>query len=64
MFNIIMKIISLIIILIGVTLVYDARLITKRFFSFGDQNEGASGLKILGFFISIIGAVIWLFLSK
>lgn len=58
MFNIIIRIISLLIILAGVILIYDARIITKKFFGFGDQNEGASGLKILGFIISIIGGII------
>lgn len=62
MFNLIMKVLSLVIILIGVILVYDARILTKRFFSFGDQNEGTSGLKILGFIISLIGGVILLFI--
>lgn len=61
MFNIIMKIISLLIILSGVILIYDARIITKKFFGFGDQNEGASGLKILGFIFAIIGGIILYF---
>lgn len=61
MFNIIMKIISLLIILSGVILIYDARIITKKFFGFGDQNEGASGLKILGFLFAIIGGIILYF---
>ena len=61
MFNIIIKIISLLIILAGVILIYDARIITKRFFGFGDQNEGASGLKILGFIFSIIGGIMLYF---
>lgn len=64
MFNIIMKIISLIIILIGVILVYDARILTKRFFSFGDQNEGTAGLKIWGFIIALIGGIIFYCLVK
>ncbi len=42
----------------GIILIYDARLITKRFFSFGDQNEGTLGLKIVGYVISMIGALI------
>ena len=37
---------------------------TKRFFGFGDQNEAASGLKILGFIISVIGGIILLFILK
>lgn len=58
MFNIIIKIISLLIVLVGVILIYDARMITKKFFGFGDQNEGTSGLKILGFILAIIGGII------
>lgn len=64
MFNIIMKIISLIIILIGVILVYDARILTKRFFSFGDQNEGTAGLKIWGFIVALIGGILFYCLVK
>ena len=58
MFAMILKLIGLLMVLSGVILIYDARLITKKFFGFGDQNEGSSGLKILGFIISIIGALI------
>lgn len=43
---------------LGVIMIYDARLITKKMFSFGDQNEATSGLKIVGFIISIIGALL------
>ncbi|MBQ2937881.1 MAG: hypothetical protein IJE05_03255 [Clostridia bacterium] len=64
MINIIIKILLLLIILIGVILIYDARILTKRFFSFGDQNEGSSGLKILGFIIVIMGGIVLLFISK
>ncbi len=42
----------------GVILIYDARDIAKKVFGFGDQNEASSGLKILGFIMSIIGALI------
>ncbi len=58
MFQIIVKLIGLIMLLIGVILVYDARILTKKFFGFGDQNEASSGLKILGFILSILGATI------
>ena len=61
MFKVVMMLISAIMILIGVILIYDARLITKKFFGFGDQNEGSSGLKILGFLIVIIGGLILYF---
>lgn len=39
----------------GVIMVYDARILTKKLFSFGDQNEAACGFKILGFIVAIIG---------
>lgn len=58
MIQIILRILGLIMILIGVVLIYDARIITKRFFGFGDQNDGALGLKILGFIVAIIGGLI------
>ena len=58
MFQIIMKLIGLIMVLLGVIMIYDARILTKKFFGFGDQNEGASGLKILGFIFAIIGGLI------
>ncbi len=58
MFQLIVKLIGAIILLIGVILIYDARIITKRFFGFGDQNEGASGLKIIGLLLSIAGGLI------
>lgn len=43
---------------IGVALIYDARPITKKMFSFGDQNEATLGLKLVGFLFSIIGMVL------
>lgn len=58
MFQIIVKLIGLIIVLIGIILIYDARIITKKFFGFGDQNDASSGLKILGFIIAIVGGLI------
>ena len=58
MLQIILKIIGVLIILAGVILVYDSRLITKKFFGFGDQNEATIGLKLIGFIIAIIGAIV------
>ena len=52
------KLIALIIVLVGVKYIFDARILTKKWFGFGDQNEATSGIKILGFIISIIGAII------
>ncbi len=64
MLNIIMRLIMMILILIGITLIYDARIITKKFFGFGDQNEGSAGLKIIGFIIAIVGGIVMYFLCK
>ncbi|MCI8411488.1 MAG: hypothetical protein HFJ40_03425 [Clostridia bacterium] len=61
MFQVIIKLIAILMVLIGVIMIYDARILTKKFFGFGDQNEATSGLKILGFIIAIIGALIMYF---
>ena len=58
MLDVIIDLIAVIVILIGVILVYDARIITKKMFGFGDQNEATTGLKILGAILSMVGAVI------
>jgi hypothetical protein len=56
--DIIIKCIAFAMALLGVVMIYDARIITKKMFGFGDQNQAAWGLKILGFVIAIIGALI------
>ena len=56
--KVILIIIGLIIATIGVICIFDARVITKKMFGFGDQNEGSTGLKILGFLVSITGSLI------
>ena len=61
MLQIILKLIGAIIVLVGVVMIYDARLITKKFFGFGDKNEATTGLKMLGTIISVIGGVIIIF---
>ena len=58
MLRLTIKIVLMIFILLGVICIFDARSLTKRFFGFGDQNEATSGLKILGFIFSIIGAIV------
>lgn len=50
--------IGLILAMIGVIMVYDARIITKKIFSFGDQNEASLGMKMMGFIIAVIGGLI------
>lgn len=57
--QIILRIVAIILVATGVVCIFDARVITKKAFSFGDQNEGSLGLKILGFIIAIVGAIIF-----
>ena len=59
--QVVIMLIALVLVAIGVVCIFDARLITKKMFSFGDQNEGSMGLKILGFILVIIGAFIFFF---
>lgn len=56
--QIILRLIAVLILLAGVVLIYDARIITKKMFGFGDPNEATSGFKILGVLLSIIGSII------
>lgn len=56
--KIIIQIISLIIIALGVIMIYDARKLSQKWFSFGDRNSSVKTLKILGFIIAIIGSLI------
>ena len=54
--------IGVLIVLLGIILIYDARILTKKFFGFGDQNEASSGLKILGFIVAIVGGLVIYFI--
>ena len=56
-----LRMLGAVFVFIGVILLYDARPITKKFFSFGDQYEGALGLKMFGFIFTVIGGVLLLF---
>ena len=58
---IILRLIGALLALAGVILIYDARIITKKVFGFGDQNEATSGLKIVGALLSFVGALIIFF---
>lgn len=57
--NKMLKLIAVIIVLIGVIFIYDARNLSEKWFGFGDQNQATAGLKILGFIFAIIGGLIW-----
>lgn len=56
-----LKLIGMLIACLGVICVYDARLIAKKYFDFGNENEVSSGLKILGYIFSIAGGLIVFF---
>ena len=55
--------IGVLIVLLGIIMIYDARILTKKFFGFGDQNEATSGLKIIGFIVAIVGGLIIYFVK-
>ena len=59
--NVVILIVSSLIALLGTVMVYDARRSTRKLFSFGDQNDASMGLKMLGFIIALIGALIFYF---
>ena len=61
--QIILRLIGALILLTGVILIYDARIITKKVFGFGDQNEATDGFKILGVIIAVIGGFIIFFVG-
>lgn len=54
----ILLLLGTIVVMIGVVLIYDARPITKKVFSFGDQNDATMGLKIVGAITSLIGMLL------
>ena len=60
--QIIWNLIGVLILLAGIVLIYDARIITKKMFGFGDQNEATTGFKILGVLLSLVGLLIIYFL--
>ncbi len=49
--------IALLLAMVGVICIYDARKLAKKYFSFHDQNEGAKWFKIGGFFVTMIGII-------
>ena len=60
--KVISALISFIVIMIGVIMIFDARKLTKKWFSFHDQNEGSKWLKIGGFVLAIIGILVLFFM--
>jgi len=60
--KLLLMVLAILLALLGAVMIFDARIITKKIFSFGDQNEGVLGLKIIGFIFAIIGGGIIYFL--
>lgn len=52
----VLVVLGVVLALVGVIFIYDARPITRKIFGFGDQNEASMGLKIVGFLMSMAGA--------
>jgi hypothetical protein len=58
MIGIIEKIVLLILVAIGIITIYDARSLSKKFFSNSDRNSSVILLRIVGFIISIVAGII------
>lgn len=54
-------VVGIILAMVGVIMIYDARKLTKKWFSFNDQNEGSKWFKIGGFILSFIGILVLYF---
>lgn len=61
MLKVILLIIGSLITMAGVIFIYDARILTKKLFGFGDQNEATLGFKILGLILSTAGGFLIFF---
>ena len=61
MWQIILIILGLLLTTLGVVCIFDARLLTKKLFSFGDQNSGVLVVKTIGIFLFCIGMLIIFF---
>ncbi len=61
--NLIGMLIALLLAMLGVICIYDARKMAKKYFSFHDQNEGAKWFKIGGFIMIIVSICMLYFIS-
>lgn len=58
MLNTILNLIGIIVMAIGAVCVYDARKLTKKFFSSGDENVATRVFKIVGLVVFLIGCAL------
>ena len=56
--KIIITILGYILLAVSAILLFDAREITEKWFSFGDRNDAVKTMKIVGFALFVIGGVI------
>lgn len=53
-----LKIFGGVIVIVALLIIFDARRLVKKNFSFGEENTAVLGLKILGFLMLLIGGII------
>ncbi|MBP3255020.1 MAG: hypothetical protein J6M60_00805 [Clostridia bacterium] len=56
--NIIEMVASFLFMAIAVIMVFDARRLTNKFFSFSDQNNGSKWMKLGGLLVFLIGIIL------
>lgn len=59
--RLILILIGMFLLTLGTILIYNSRIITKKFFSFTDQNNGSFIIKVSGVAILVIGGSVILF---
>ncbi len=59
--KLIITIVGIILMMLGTIMIYDARKLTTKWFSFYDKNEGSKWLKIGGFVLFVIGILVLYF---
>lgn len=64
MIQVIIKLIGAVLVLLGIILIYDARVLTKRFFGFGDQNDATQRIKNIGVHDCYCGWINYIFYIK
>ena len=50
--------IAIILLIIGVKFIFDARPLVKKYFSYGQENNTTRAVKLIGFVLTIIGGLI------
>ena len=46
----VIKLVGVLVLFLGIILIYDARILTKKFFGFGDQNDATQRIEDYWFF--------------